>query len=381
MNLYKKILKLVSQLTPSPVKVDFKTGGGTVIQDVAPYPKEVFWDTTVPIHKTSEGLEFVRTPEACFENLDGYNFKPNYLEINGLQMRYVAEGNQNGEVILMLHGQPAWSYLYRKMIPLLAAKGYRCIAPDMIGMGKSDKPLHQHYHTYDQHCADTLAFIQKTGLTNITLFCQDWGAVIGSRLVGENPDLFARFVLANGDLPDFTKDNNPLYIPNPVVINPKIKSLKGTLAKYAFADFATSFQAWILYALTAPKIRPSEVIDFATSTKLSAGILRGYDAPYPSFIYCAAPRTLPSMTAGIRGQTLAAWEGLKKYDKPFLSLIGLDDKLLGRRSIQKKWVAAVPGSKGQNHEQFEKANHFIQEDIGEIMADRTHEFIQKNRKI
>jgi len=116
----------------------------------------------------------------------------------------------------------------------------------------------------------------------------------------------------------------------------------------------------------------------STVNKLSDGEVAAYEAPFPSFIYMAGPRTLPSMNAGIRGQQLAAWESLKKFEKPFLSLIGLKDPLLGRPSIQKKWVAKVPGAKGQNHDQFEHANHFIQEDIGEVMAERTHQFIVDN---
>jgi haloalkane dehalogenase len=370
--------RAISSFIPSPITVDFTTGGGTKVNQVAPLPKEVFWDTSVPLYTTEAGIGYVRTPEERFDYLSDYNFKAHYADINGLRMHYVDEGPKNGEIILMLHGQPVWSYLYRKMIKDLVAQGYRCIAPDMIGMGKSDKPIEQQYHTYDQHCTDMLQFIKHIELYHITLFCQDWGSLIGSRLVGEHPELFARFILANGELPNYTAENNPFYIPNPIVINPKIKSLKSALAKYVLKGQEYSFQAWILYCLTTPQITVSEVVDFATTSDLSPEIKAAYEAPFPSFIYCAGPRTLPSMNAGIRGQTLKAWDGLRKYDKPFLSLIGLDDRLLGRPSIQKKWIDAIPGSKGQNHERFEKANHFIQEDIGEVMADRTHQFISKN---
>jgi haloalkane dehalogenase len=278
----------------------------------------------------------------------------------------------------MLHGQPTWSYLYRKMITGLVEKGYRCIAPDLIGMGKSDKPIHEKYHSYDQHCLNILVFIQKLDLLNITTFVQDWGSLIGMRIVGENPNYFARVILANGDLPSFKTDSNPFYIPNPVVVNPKINLLKPAVAKYALKGMDYWFQSWILFCLNNMNTFVGEVMNLSTEVNLTEAETAGYQAPFPSFIFMAGPRTLPSMNAGIRGQQKVAIEGLKKFEKPFLSLIGLKDRLLGRRSIQKKWIAIVPGAKGQNHEQFENANHFIQEDIGDIMADRTHQFILNN---
>jgi len=353
MSLFKNIKKAASSVVPSPIQIDFEKGGGRKVQEVAPYPKEVFWDTTVPVHKTTSGIEFVRTPEEQFENLPGYNFEPNYVEIDGLRMHYLDEGPKDGQVILMLHGQPVWSYLYRKMIKDLVPKGYRCIAPDLIGMGKSDKPIKEQYHIYDQHCNNTLAFI------------------------GENPELFARLVLANGDLPLLTEETNPFYIPNPVVVNPKIKSFKDII-KYWLKGIPDSFQAWILYCLQNSRTFVGEIMQQATANELTKEEVAAYEAPFPSFIYMAGPRTLPSMNAGLVGQQLAAWEGLKKFEKPFISFIGLKDKLLGRPRIQEKWISKVPGAKGQAHEQFENADHFIQDDIGEIMADRVHKFIVKN---
>jgi len=377
MSLFKNIKKAASSVVPSPIQIDFEKGGGRKVQEVAPYPKEVFWDTTVPVHKTTSGIEFVRTPEERFENLPEYNFEPNYVEIDGLRMHYLDEGPKDGQVILMLHGQPVWSYLYRKMIKDLVPKGYRCIAPDLIGMGKSDKPIKEQYHIYDLHCNNTLAFIKKLDLKNITAFVQDWGSLIGTRLVGENPELFARLVLANGDLPLLTEETNPFYIPNPVVVNPKIKSFKDII-KYWLKGIPDSFQAWILYCLQNSRTFVGEIMQQATANELTKEEVAAYEAPFPSFIYMAGPRTLPSMNAGLVGQQLAAWEGLKKFEKPFISFIGLKDKLLGRPRIQEKWISKVPGAKGQAHEQFENADHFIQDDIGEIMADRVHKFIVKN---
>jgi len=263
------------------------------------------------------------------------------------------------------------------MIKDLVPKGYRCISPDMIGMGRSDKPIKEKFHTYDKHCEMILAFIHKLELNNITAFIQDWGSVIGTRLVGENPDLFARVILANGDLPLATEETNPLYIPNPLVVNPKVDTFKDII-KYWLKGLPYSFQAWVLFCLQHTKNFIGGVMQSSTVITLSKEELAAYEAPFPSFIYMAGPRTLPSMNVGIVGQQLPAWESLKKFEKPFISFIGLKDTLLGLPRIQEKWISKVPGAKGQDHEQFENANHFIQDDLGEVMADRTHKFIVKN---
>jgi len=377
MSLFKGIKKAAGALVPSPIQIDFEKGGGRRVQEVAPYPKEVFWDDSVTVHQTAAGIEYVRTPEARFENLPDYNFKPNYVEIEGMRMHYLDEGPKDGPILLLLHGQPVWSFLYRKMIKELVPKGYRCIAPDMLGMGKSDKPIKEAFHYFDRHCDMMLDLIKQLGLTNITAFVQDWGSLIGTRLVGENPDLFARLVLANGDLPLLTEETNPFYIPNPVVVNPKIKSVKD-IAKYWLKGMPDMFEAWILYCLQNTRNFVGDAMQQSTENTLTKAEIAAYEAPFPSFIYMAGPRTLPSMNVGLVGQQLGAWEGLKKFEKPFISFIGLKDNLLGRPSIQEKWINSVPGAKGQDHEQFENANHFIQEDIGEVMADRVHRFIEKN---
>lgn len=371
------LTNVIAALIPSQIEVDFEKGGERFIKEVTPYPEEVVWDPNVPIYKTAEGIEYVRTPDTQFENLSDYDFAPNYIEIESLRMHYIEEGPKDGEVILMLHGQPTWSYLYRKMIKSLAQQGYRCIAPDMIGMGRSDKPIKEAFHTFDKHCALTLAFIDSLNLENITIFGQDWGAMIKGRIVGDHPELFARVILANGDMPLIDKATNPFYIPSPLVVNPNLK-FPNDLLKHGLKGGPAAFQGWILFSLQNPNNYYGELLQRMTFKELTPEEIAAYEAPFPSFIYNAGPRMLPSMIAGITGQQLPAWENLQKFDKPFISFIGLKDRLLGRPAIQKKWITNVPGAKGQAHEQFDHANHFIQEDIGEIMADRVHQFIQKN---
>ena len=381
--LKRQIQKLIVNLMGYPIKIDPSIKNRKV-KTIAPIPKEVFWDTSVKIHKTKSGVEYVKTPDECFLDLPGYNFNENYCDINGLKMHYIDAGPSDGKILLLLHGQPVWSYLYRTMIHELVAKGYRCIAPDLIGMGKSDKPISIKYHVYDTHYDNVLTFIKKLKLKEITLFCQDWGSLIGLRIAGENSKLFSGIIAANAELPKFTEESNPLHIPEPVEINNKIKSFKKAMA-YHFLNNkgfdVNIFQVWINYCITTPFVHIREIMRLSLSKdfKKDQKIIDAYAAPFPSFIYMAGPRTLPSMNAGITGQTLKAIDGLKKFKKPFLSLIGLQDKLLGTPRIQNKWIKIIPGAKGQYHEQFKEANHFIQEDIGEKMADRMHKFIVKNK--
>ena len=369
--------KVGAFLLPSRIEVDFDKGGNRFVKEVEPYPKEVIDNKEATIYQTSEGIEFVRTPDTRFKSLSGYDFSPNYVEINGLRMHYVDEGPKDGEVILMLHGQPTWAYLYRKMIKGLVQQGYRCIAPDMIGMGRSDKPISESYHTFDKHCELTLAFIDSLELRDITIFGQDWGSLIETRIVGDHPELFARVILANGDMPLWEEESNPFYIPSPLKVDPSLKFPKD-LIKHGLKGMPDAFQGWILFSLQNPNNYYGKLIQRMTENDLTSEEIAAYNAPFPSFTFRTGPRMLPSMVAAVIGQQLPAWENLKKFEKPFISFIGLKDRMFGSPEIQEKWIDTVPGAKGQDHEQFENANHFIQEDIGEVLADKVHLFIQKN---
>ena len=186
----RKLKKLIVKLIGSSIKID-REAKGRKIQNIAPLPEKVYWDNNVKIHKTQNGIEYVKTPSKCFLNLPDYNFNENYFDLHGIKIHYVDAGPSDGKILLLLHGQPVWSYLYRTMIHDLVSKGYRCIAPDLIGMGKSDKPISIKYHTYETHCENILTFINGLKLKNMTLFCQDWGSLIGLRIAGENPNLFS----------------------------------------------------------------------------------------------------------------------------------------------------------------------------------------------
>ena len=354
-------------------------------------PPCVSSDESVNIRVTESGIRFVRTPDRRFENLPGYPFPPNYVMIDGLRLHYVDEGPKDGEVVLMIHGQPSWSYLYRKMIPVFADAGYRAIAVDLIGMGRSDKPVELGIHTYEQHIKWIKAFIHVLKLENITLFCQDWGGLIGLRMVGDEPQLFSRVVAANTTLPVLKW--NPFRVPNPVEIDCEKANFSlgdGRLSGIAYSEYrdklpkviqmivrVVSFQQWILYALTAPDFTPSRIVEFATLNDLSKEEAAAYDAPYPSLIYKAAVRTFPSMIAAVTDNNAAAWDNLGRFSKPFLFLAGVHDKNLGAKANQDLFIKHIPGAKGQPHERL-PAHHFIQEDIGEILAEKVVAFMKAN---
>jgi len=283
----------------------------------------------------------LRTPDSRFENLPDYDFEAHFADVDGLRMHYVDEGPRDGQPVLLLHGEPSWSYLYRHMIPPLAEAGLRVIAPDLIGFGKSDKPAKISDYSYDVHVAWMQHFIEELDLSEITLFCQDWGSLIGLRVAAENERRFARIVLGNGGLP--TGDER----------------LPGV------------FHAWRLFALFSPWFPIGRIIQSATITELSADIVAAYDAPFPSRKYKAAARAFPALVPVTRRNPAsepnrAAWEVFKRWEKPFLTTFSNRDPIT--RGGQIPWQERVPGAQGQVHVKIENAGHFLQEDKGEELA-------------
>ena len=335
---------------------------------------------------TADGREFVRTPDECFQHLPDFPFEPNYVEVDGLLMHYVDEGPADGEVVLLLHGQPDWSYLYRKMIPIIIAAGYRVIAPDMIGMGRSDKPTDIHTHTIYAHAGWWTEFIDKLGLRDITLFCQDWGGFTGLQVVANHPEWFRRVLCSNTSL--FLMPEPVLHVPQG--INREAYPVDPDATIRTFADFAADcaakgfikpdmsefFYAWMQYALTGPELRASDNIrqDFG-GIELTDAEASAFDAPFPDEIYMTGIRTLPSMGSLIdEEKSLAAWEALKQFDKPFLTVFGQFDMLVGTEQTQKTLIDNIPGARGLPHDRI-PAGHFIQESQGEEMARRLVDFI------
>ncbi|MEO0437535.1 MAG: haloalkane dehalogenase [Pseudomonadota bacterium] len=327
----------------------------------------------IEISATEAGIEFVRTPDACFEGLSAYPFEPNYVEVEGLRVHYVDEGPADGQVVLMLHGQPSWSYLYRKMLPVLVDAGFRVIAPDHVGLGRSDKPTDPRVHSYDQQVAWNQQFVSELGLSDITIFVQDWGSLIGLRMVGENPELYARAIVANGNIPAFPAGANPFTVP--VFEFDSAQPDAETFFANRSEDPVQGFQEWIDYAASAADLFAGDLLQIGTAGELSDEELAAYDAPYPDPLYWGAIRSFPSMLVGIEQQTVPAIQALGRFDRPFLALAGEFDLSLGSEAVQNGLINLVPGSRGQDHRRYE-AGHFIQEDVGSELAAQLVEFIE-----
>jgi pimeloyl-ACP methyl ester carboxylesterase len=349
-------------------------------------------DAEPEILTTSSGVEFVRTPDSCFEGLPNWSYEPHYVEIDGLRQAYVDEGPMDGEVILLLHGQPSWSYLYRKMIPILVDGGFRVIAMDHLGMGRSDKPTDIESYTYLGHNDRLERFIQELELADVTLFVQDWGSTIGLRVAGLHPEWFARIVAADGDLPQIPSGftafppvhdpNTPEDLPSPFAQAPaqQVVGYDGCLPLFEVEP--GFFGVWIEYALKGASFRASEVVEAITWYDLPDAVEAAYDAPFPSRVYMAGPRVFPSLVNEMGGTTDEAWASLRSFTRPFLTIWAANDTgSLGLCETQDKFICEVPGATGQAHARLAEASHFLQDDQGEEIARRLVAFMRQDSSI
>jgi haloalkane dehalogenase len=293
-------------------------------------------------------MRLLRTPEERFESLPGYPFTPNYLLVQDrwddveVRVHFVDEGEPSEQPVLMLHGEPSWSFLYRKMIPAFVAAGYRALAPDLPGFGKSDKPAAREDYTYARHVAWMQDWLRALDLRNIVLICQDWGGLIGLRLVADEPERFARVVTSNTMLP--TGDHDP----------------------------GAAFLAWRRLSQQVPEFPVGAIVDRATVSELSPEVMAAYDAPFPDETYKAGARQFPMLVPATPDDPASqpnrdAWEVLKRFEKPWLCAFGDSDPITaaGADVIAK----LVPGCAGQPHTTIARAGHFIQEDRGEELAE------------
>lgn len=326
---------------------------------------------------TSNGVEFVRTPSAYFDHLSDWNYPYQYVAIDGLRQAYVEVGPSDGTLILLLHGQPSWSYLYRKMIPILADEGYRVIAMDHLGMGRSDKPIDIDAYTYLGHADRLERFIQALDLEDINLFVQDWGSLIGLRVAGLNPDWFASIALGNGNLPVIPAGTQPqpeVEAPNEIL---EIPSPFEDIPDQQFPFYedcerlfqGVDFSSWMIYAMKGASFRAGEVVEALTWFPLTEAEKAAYDAPFPSREYMAGLRKFPSLINELPGVNEEAFDGLTTFDKPFLTIWGTNDPLeLGSCATQQRFIDNVPGAAGQSHVRLPKASHFLQFDQGAEIA-------------
>ncbi|MHA2364593.1 MAG: haloalkane dehalogenase [Candidatus Hodarchaeales archaeon] len=312
----------------------------------------------------------LRTPDSRFENLPDYDFTPYYVNIMNLRIHYVDEGPKDGFPILLLHGEPSWSYLYRKMIPILAEAGYRVIVPDLIGFGRSDKPIRKKDYTYQKHVDIMLELVKKLDLNKITLFGQDWGGLIGLRIVAEEKDRFDRIVAANTFLPSEKALKGFLgYRIFRYQVKRQGKVTKEELQKKA------NFLRWVAFSQTVSELDIGDIVQGATITNLSSEIVAAYDAPFPDDSYKAGARILPMLVPSQLRKNHKAWKKvLTKWEKPFLTAFSDRDPIT--RGLEKIFHKRIPGAQNQPHVKIKNAGHFLQEDKGEEIARIILEFIE-----
>lgn len=292
----------------------------------------------VPVQGTCVVMQIERTDDSRFRDLPDWDFAPHYCDIidagdgTALRVHYVDEGPRDAPVVLMMHGEPSWCYLYRHMIGPVVAAGYRVVAPDLIGFGRSDKPTRTSDYSYARHVAWMRQWLEQLDLQDITLACQDWGSLIGLRLVAEMPDRFAGVALSNGGLPE------------------------GGPAPRAFA-------IWRAFSQWSPLFPIGKIISKGTKRGLSSAEIAAYDAPFATKASKAGARIFPNFVPFENNVAVPdqkrAWAVFDQWHKPFLCCFSDGDPIT--RGGERLWVGRVPGTQGQAHRTL-KGGHFIQED-------------------
>jgi haloalkane dehalogenase len=292
-------------------------------------------------------MQVLRTPDDRFTGLPDFPYEARYVDVDAgdgsgpLRMAYVDEGPRDGCTVLMLHGEPSWSFLYRKIIPIVVEAGHRAIAPDLIGFGRSDKPVDRDDYTYARHVAWVTAFLDAVELDDITLLCQDWGGLIGLRLVAAQPDRFAGVVAANTFLPDGT------------------------------ATPSKAFLDWQRFSQTVEEFPTGFILQGATTTELSDAEVAAYEAPFPDQSYVAGARAFPALVPTSPDDPGAianaeAWRALEQFDKPFVTAFSDSDPVTGGADAALR--RCIPGAQGQPHTTLVGGHHFLQEDVGPELA-------------
>ncbi|NBP51211.1 MAG: alpha/beta fold hydrolase [Actinobacteria bacterium] len=299
-------------------------------------------------------MHVLRTPDHRFDGLPGFPFAPHYAEVDDgeggtLRVHYLDEGPAGADPVLLMHGEPSWCYLYRTMLPVLVAAGHRVVCPDLVGFGRSDKPSQQGDYTYARHVAwmSQLAF-DRLDLRRATFFGQDWGGLIGLRLVAAQPERFDRVVVANTGLP------------------------------IGDGKVSEAFLAWQKYSQESPSFHVGRIVSGGCASRLDPDVAAAYDAPFPDESYLAGPRILPSLVPTTPDDpeapaNRAAWDALRRFDRPWLC--AFSDRDAVTRGGDAPFIREVPGAAGQPHTTIEGGGHFLQEDRGPELAQVIADFI------
>lgn len=290
----------------------------------------------------------LRTPDACFEHLSDFPFAQHYVEVDGYRIHYVDEGPRGASPLLLLHGEPSWCYLYRKMIPALVEAGHRCVAPDLVGFGRSDKLAWREDYSYQFHVDAMNGFVRALDLKGVTLFGQDWGGLIGLRVLVDNLDRFSRLVVANTGLP--TGDHKA----------------------------SDGFLRWLHYSQTVENFHVGGIVKGGCKTALSAETIAAYDAPFPEDAYKEGARMFPVLVPITPDNPASeanrrAWGVLGQWRGKVLTLFSDQDPVTA--GGEKPFQTLLPGAQGQPHATIAGAGHFLQEDKGEELASRMIEWL------
>jgi haloalkane dehalogenase len=292
-------------------------------------------------------MKTLRTPDDRFADLPGYPFEPHYAEVSddeggALRVHYLREGDPEAPVVLLMHGEPSWSYLYRTMVPVLTGAGLQIVAPDLVGFGRSDKPSERSDYTFARHVEWMRALLfDRLDLGAVTLVGQDWGGLIGLRLVGEHPERFARVVAANTFLS--TGDTNP----------------------------GDAFFAWQRFSQEVEEFPTGAIVRGGCAKPLAPEFEAAYDAPFPDESYKAGARQFPLLVPSrpddpAHDANVAAWVGLAAFDRPFLCAFGDSDPIT--KGADRNLKERIAGAQGQPHTTIAGGGHFLQEDCGEELA-------------
>lgn len=284
-------------------------------------------------------MQLMTTPPERFEAVPGFDHLAVRSVVDGVGIAHVDVGE--GPTVLLMHGEPSWSFLYRTMIPVLVEGGFRVLAPDLVGFGRSDKPTRVGDHTYQRHVDWMLGWLRSVDPDGVTLFCQDWGGLIGLRLAAAEPDRFARIAVANTGMP--TGDQR----------------------------MPEAFLKWQRYAREVEEFRPGPIVAGGCVRDLEDEVVAAYDAPFPDDRYLAGPRAMPGLVPTSPDDPAAepnreAWQVLMRWEKPVITMFSDSDPVTagGERVFHK----LVPGTAGQPHTTIEQAGHFLQEDAGPTIA-------------
>jgi len=345
-------------------------------------------------------MKILRTPDACFQDLQDYPFEPHYTNIttedgDELRIHHIDEGPADGPIVLCMHGQPVWSYLYRKVIPYLNKAGIRVIAPDLVGYGKSDKPAAREDYSYERQVTWMGAWLEANDYTGITFFGQDWGGLIGLRLIVTHPDRFERVVISNTGLP-----HNP-DVPDDIIRQvedfranaptPSLMAMQKALSGMGDSGhFATQFAYWqkfcwenedmpIGFMMSMTMEERSSLVSalkfflhgLGAHSPFPTPLARAYDAPFPDPSFKMGPRAMPSQvptlpTSPSLQQQVKAWEFFEAFDKPFLCAFADNDPVSA--GAEQEFLSRVPGTRGLSHTTIKGGGHFVQENAPEQVA-------------